>query len=300
MSLRHSSENLSVCTICRENVDADANSLRTACGHRFHKNCLVTWLKRSSSCPQCRAFCNGKDFGISQTPNRGARTRSRANTSANNIIIPTATGNDHSQTQHEVQSSNQVLAGNTPNILTEAGAGDFEGAVGGTAGMDDTRIRHIVSAVISARRASIFSEIEDRVTRSIEDRIESVLTNSLNRLNLNVQNNVPRSNNNSSAHNNNANYEWPQDTNRLSDLQQNMSFPNNSELRSSNSNVSNAGRIASLINNWDIKFDGSPKLSVENFIYRIESMVVDTLSGNFNVLCENAQCIFVNEAKDWY
>lgn len=205
MSLRHSSENLSVCTICRENVDADANSLRTACGHRFHKNCLVTWLKRSSSCPQCRAFCNGKDFGISQTPNRGARTRSRANTSANNIIIPTATGNDHSQTQHEVQSSNQVLAGNTP-----------------------------------------------------------------------------------------------QDTNRLSDLQQNMSFPNNSELRSSNSNVSNAGRIASLINNWDIKFDGSPKLSVENFIYRIESMVVDTLSGNFNVLCENAQCIFVNEAKDWY
>ncbi|KAI8121792.1 hypothetical protein CVS40_7153 [Lucilia cuprina] len=64
--------------------------------------------------------------------------------------------------------------------------------------------------------------------------------------------------------------------------------------------MNNSAKVANLVNSWDIKFDGSARLSVENFIYRIESQVFDTLNGNFELLCEHAQCLFLKEAKDWY
>lgn len=41
-------------------------------------------------------------------------------------------------------------------------------------------------------------------------------------------------------------------------------------------------------------------MSVDSFIYRIECQVVDTLGGNFNLLCEHVQSLFTNDAKDWY
>lgn len=281
MSLRHSSEDLNVCTICREKITAEGNTLRTACGHSFHRDCLMTWLKRNSTCPQCRAHCSGREFGISQTPNRGARTRSRANTSGNNIVVQPVAGNGHSQSQPENPPAAPAIA---------AEANELEGAVG----VDDTRIRHIVSAVISARQASIFNDIEERVARTIEERIESAVINSLSRLNLNLPNEM-RAQNNASV-NYNSQYEWPQDFPRQSGISR-----NNSGLRGSDSSiVMNAGKIASLISHWDIKFDGSPKLSVENFIYRIESLVLDTLGGNFNILCDNAQCLFEKDARDWF
>lgn len=280
MSLRHSTEDLNVCTICREKNTAEGNTLRTACGHSFHRDCLMTWLKRNSTCPQCRAHCSGREFGISQTPNRGARTRSRANTSGNNIVVqPVASS--HSQNQSETQQA-------APSATTEASV--LEGAVG----MDDTRIRHIVSAVISARQASVFNDIEERVTRTIEERIESAVINSLNRLNLNLPNEI-RTQNNASA-NHHSHYEWPQDLPRHSGISR-----DDSGVRRRDSSIFvNAGKIASLINHWDIKFDGSSKLSVENFIYRIESLVLDTLGGNFNILCDNAQCLFEKDARDWF
>lgn len=64
--------------------------------------------------------------------------------------------------------------------------------------------------------------------------------------------------------------------------------------------MNNSAKVANLINSWDIKFDGSGRLSVENFICRIESQVFDNLNGNFELLCEHAQCLFLKEARDWY
>lgn len=33
---------------------------------------------------------------------------------------------------------------------------------------------------------------------------------------------------------------------------------------------------------------------------RIELQVIDSLGGNFNLLCEHAQSLFASEAKEWY
>ncbi|KAH8401285.1 hypothetical protein KR009_004400 [Drosophila setifemur] len=47
-----------MCGICNEFFRAnDVIHSTPTCGHIFHKACLARWLKRSSTCPQCRSFC---------------------------------------------------------------------------------------------------------------------------------------------------------------------------------------------------------------------------------------------------
>lgn len=41
------------CAVCMEDVEHGARALR--CGHVFHARCVAMWLRRSSTCPVCRA-----------------------------------------------------------------------------------------------------------------------------------------------------------------------------------------------------------------------------------------------------
>ncbi|XP_036319799.1 uncharacterized protein LOC118734185 [Rhagoletis pomonella] len=178
---------------------------------------------------------------------------------------------------------------------------------------EEARIHNIVGAVILARQAAAFENLDERIAQIMEQRLESTLSNVLARLNLNhgmtnapqpqvsqsmaanapPNSTTPRPNRNSV----NSTPIWARD-----DLNNPDNFHRQiDQFRFSDiSSVPNSGRIAQLIASWDIKFDGSSKLSVDNFLYRIESQVIDTLGGNFNVLCEHVQSLFTNEAKDWY
>lgn len=42
------------CAICREDYAADAIVRKLPCGHVFHGDCVIPWLKRVASCPMCR------------------------------------------------------------------------------------------------------------------------------------------------------------------------------------------------------------------------------------------------------
>lgn len=42
------------CVICSELFVSGADIYFTQCGHVFHYHCLISWLERSKSCPQCR------------------------------------------------------------------------------------------------------------------------------------------------------------------------------------------------------------------------------------------------------
>ena len=48
------------CTICLENLeetdaqDIEKNKSVLPCGHAFHSKCLVSWLWKNASCPNCR------------------------------------------------------------------------------------------------------------------------------------------------------------------------------------------------------------------------------------------------------
>lgn len=39
---------------CQEDNKKDDPTYKSECGHTFHKNCIIEWLKRSETCPMCR------------------------------------------------------------------------------------------------------------------------------------------------------------------------------------------------------------------------------------------------------
>lgn len=41
------------CSVCLEELDIE-NTKATACGHKFHKDCIKEWLMQSLTCPMCR------------------------------------------------------------------------------------------------------------------------------------------------------------------------------------------------------------------------------------------------------
>lgn len=42
------------CVVCKEDFEADDELMKMPCGHLFHPDCLLTWLKIHNSCPTCR------------------------------------------------------------------------------------------------------------------------------------------------------------------------------------------------------------------------------------------------------
>ena len=42
------------CTICLEEIEIGKETVLLPCGHMFHYDCCITWLKKSNTCPICR------------------------------------------------------------------------------------------------------------------------------------------------------------------------------------------------------------------------------------------------------
>ena len=47
------------CAICIEDFKEGDDTVRTGCGHLFHRSCLPTWLETNCICPICRADLTG-------------------------------------------------------------------------------------------------------------------------------------------------------------------------------------------------------------------------------------------------
>ncbi|XP_055536397.1 E3 ubiquitin-protein ligase TRAIP [Wyeomyia smithii] len=50
------------CAICSDLVMPSEDIHMTPCGHSFHYSCLIQWLERSKTCPQCRNKCHEKSL----------------------------------------------------------------------------------------------------------------------------------------------------------------------------------------------------------------------------------------------
>ncbi|XP_036322021.1 E3 ubiquitin-protein ligase RHF1A-like [Rhagoletis pomonella] len=222
-----------VCTICRENFSERDEVLVASCSHRFHRTGLLSWLKKNSSCPQCRALCTSRDFHS----NTGVRTRSRT------------PGLDTSKTGSNNNMNLQTSSDTTPQQHPQSeGACGLPIAGGDTTSVKDkeeeNRVRNLVSAVISARHAAIFDNLESQVSQLIEHRIESTLANVLERMNLNHEQPAVRGSNVSPAANasaahpapNGSTPTWPRDAPSLVNLS-NQNFINQIESSPANSQL---------------------------------------------------------------
>lgn len=84
---------------------------------------------------------------------------------------------------------------------------------------------------------------------------------------------------------------------------QNSHFSNLSPNSIMNSNTSNMplDKITSIIQNWNLKFDGSTNgLNVEEFLYRLGSLTSDYFNGDYSVICRNLNSLLTGKARDWY
>jgi len=43
-----------VCVVCQEAMPAGSKAKAMPCGHKFHDDCLLSWVEKSNSCPTCR------------------------------------------------------------------------------------------------------------------------------------------------------------------------------------------------------------------------------------------------------
>ncbi|KNE88352.1 hypothetical protein PSTG_18248, partial [Puccinia striiformis f. sp. tritici PST-78] len=147
---------------------------------------------------------------------------------------------------------------------------------------NDNQLRTIVNAIIAENQTTLIENIENRLHALFENKIEDALSQlQINRPDLNYQINNPPN-----QHIHNPIVEWPQEMPTF-----NSNRPSTRRSVDSSS-ITTSSKVAQLISNWDIKFNGTHSLSVANFIYRIETQVTDTLDGNFNILCENAHYLF--------
>jgi hypothetical protein len=43
-----------ICTVCQDNLTLGTKALFLPCGHTFHPDCIMPWLKEHNTCPICR------------------------------------------------------------------------------------------------------------------------------------------------------------------------------------------------------------------------------------------------------
>lgn len=60
------------CAVCMSSVDVGVETVNLRCGHSFHQNCIARWLRRSSTCPNCRTRVGDS---LTTHPLRGASLR---------------------------------------------------------------------------------------------------------------------------------------------------------------------------------------------------------------------------------
>lgn len=51
------------CCICMD-YDIETKSIETPCKHKFHYNCLITWVNKKESCPLCRGTINAFELKL--------------------------------------------------------------------------------------------------------------------------------------------------------------------------------------------------------------------------------------------
>lgn len=147
--------------------------------------------------------------------------------------------------------------------------------------------------------------IENRILSVVESRINtefSRLNNIISQLTAQLQNIAVRDD-----------VEWPRDNPSFSvgnrprepdvRVRDTLSSPPHQPRSSQASSLAlaNSSKVANIISNWHVTFSGSPNgMPVEKFIYIINSLVNDSLNGDFALLSEHCHLLFTFTANDWF
>ncbi|XP_065369018.1 uncharacterized protein LOC135961445 [Calliphora vicina] len=294
----------SLCPICNKIMLGNQECMIiTNCNHNFHRCCIEQILSNTAECPTCKLPCdlsnlknhNFNSFNNFPKPSKRGRPRgamigrptTRSQNNQRSLLESSTYDNDEEQARIPTETfpSTPTHSQNLNNRQTST--------------RNNRRQRNTIDS--------------DQLNNVIENTLTRLLTN-LNILpsqhfpinpNLNSHPNERQNNvnllSNQNFDNFNPNREsYRRNENVYNTVNQPMNGNLNSGSQSFNSFNMNTEKVTSIIQSWNLRFDGSSGLNIEEFLYRVRSLTNDHFNGNFTPICKNLNIILSGKAKDWY
>lgn len=261
------------CPICKKAIVDSSDSMATVCGHSFHKICITSYAKTHTTCP----VCNNKIVKDSQKASSTVTTRSGAKAKTFDSNRPY-----EACSAFGVENQISFPQSNTSNSNP---TGEY--------------IKQVVSSAMAEQQSQMLFTLTQEMSKLVEQSMAAGFSS------LGLSNAPQITTSSPSAIRVPAMHHLPDVEQRtLEQLLGLSSDQNRSQTRSSNT-VSDLlfrpDKVSQIIYNWKLKFTGGSKsLPVESFIYRVEALTKQTLSGNFTILCMNASALFDDKAADWF
>lgn len=270
------------CPQCNEMLSEGQDCLiLNECSHVFHRNCIETSLANTSECPVCKLSCQLSDLKavtIFQKNTNAVRQSNRGK------------GRGAMSRVYNTRNSKKNLFQEHQNSLLDCSA-DLQGA----ASLTPTQHSRNMETIIPTRTNLVDSS---EIPKLVEESLSRILAN------FNILPRAPSQANdlNPSYHTSRADNISGEGNNIRSAQPQisphNVATPNRVTVSSMNMQPD---KLTTIIQNWHLKFDGSPNgLNVNEFLYRIKTLTEDNFNGDFSVICRNLNILLIGKAGEWY
>ncbi|XP_065356057.1 uncharacterized protein LOC135950441 [Calliphora vicina] len=291
-------ENL--CIVCNENITETHEVLIiNTCSHEFHRQCIENSLSQSSECPYCKCSCELADLVVKrldiQPPKNSPRPKQGKTGKPRGAMAKKYHTRQFSR--NLVQEFSQDASGSNALVPDER---NFSPQNDQQAAHTSNNFEGVRQQIPQTNNNQSFSNNLDysQINQMIENTITRLLGN-LNILPHPVNQNIPTHTRpiQPSISLNNQYLQPPQHNNPSEPGRLNIS--GNQFIDSGYS--LKVDKITAIIQNWNIKFDGSTKgLTVEEFLYRVRSLTTENFNGDFSIICKNLPMLLTGKARDWY
>lgn len=272
------------CHICKASISTSTQLATAVCSHTFHKSCLFKYSQLHDSCPACHKKLiphKIKTTASAKTVTHGLNTRSQTQGRAGSVPPASRMDADDSTADADTPIVSQISK--SPRQSPD-------------------EVQNLVNAAVGAQQAHMLTELSQQIKQLVETNIDAGLRR------FSIQ---------ASSFTNTA---FPTNS-RVQTLpaveqqtfEQLLGLPPNNNTEQVPTNIGQYGdqadsdlsfrpdKVGLIIYNWKVKFTGGlDGLSVENFIYRVEALTLQTLGGNFSLLCRYVSSLFDGKANDWF
>lgn len=298
-----SGTNDSICLICKEGLFESQDCIFISqCEHAFHRSCMEKTPSNSMECPICKRPCELSDFRPLNLPSQDPRTIH--NDSADPSTMPLQTSRSETTSsrgrgrgafakQYNTRSSSKNLTPDTNQLqlpdMADILNGQGENNTASRANLGNNQGTHSLPSRNTPRRTGIMNDMVDYARLS--HMIESSLTRILQNLNMNPNSNTVHPNTTLPSVPNQ--YTHPRNDTEAQGHLRNLSPMTNFSL--------GTDRIASIIKNWNLQFDGSAQgLDVEEFLYRVKLLTADNFDEDYTIVCKHLNVLLTGKAREWF
>ncbi|XP_046808372.1 uncharacterized protein LOC124420207 [Lucilia cuprina] len=265
-----------ICCLCGIRMDEKIECLLIVkCNHYFHRACIENYLSKENKCPVCMIACELADLQIVSFPVK--KGRPNKNTSG---AVPKQCPT-RSVIRNLFNESNPSGASNTPSRLRTSNRTDDN--IQPASRNESVNFLPNSNQTLAVDYNEINKMIEINITKILQN-LNLITNTSQHPTVYNMTQNIPQNQSNLAPR-------MESESNFLNNP--NLNMPSSSYVGYQND------KVASIIQNWGLKFDGSSTgLTAEEFIYRLKSITRDTFNSDSTIICKNLHILLVGKARD--